>query len=75
MEEVHIPIKGNLRGFSSDKTPPQYSEHLNNMRPQDTLEGKIRIGKRPGLKKWGAGVQIGAAEQSVVASCTVSSVV
>jgi len=28
-----------------------------------------------GLDKWGAGTQIGAAEQPVVAMCTVSSVV
>jgi hypothetical protein len=75
MKEVHIPIKGNLKGFSSDKTTPQYSEYLNNVRPQDTLEKKIRIGKRPGQKKWGNGTQIGAAEQPVVAMCVVSSIV
>jgi hypothetical protein len=75
MNEVPIPLKGNLKGVSSDKAMPDYSEHLNNIRPQDTLEKKIRIGQRPGQKKWGSGTQIGSSEQPVVAMCVVSSVV
>jgi len=72
--EWPAPIKGILRGNPSDKTPHEFSEYMNNVRPVDVLETKFRIGQRPGLDKWGAGTQIGAAEQPVVALCTVSTV-
>ena len=52
-----------------------YSEYMNNCRPQDVLEKRIRMGQRPGLEKWGAGTQIGGSEQPIVAITTVSSVV
>lgn len=47
---------------------------MSNMRPRDTLDNRMRGGQRPGLDKWGAGTQVGAAEQPVVAMCVVSSV-
>jgi len=47
---------------------------MNNIRPRDALENRLRIGQRPGLDKWGAGNQIGGAEQPVVAICVVNSV-
>ena len=75
MQELIPPIKGILKGMPSDKTPTEYSEYMSNVRPIDVLETKFRIGQRPGLDKWGAGTLIGAAEQPVVAMCTVSTVV
>ncbi len=45
---------------------------MNNVRPIDTLERRLRLGQRPGLDKWGAGTQIGAAEQPVVAMVIVA---
>jgi len=45
------------------------------MRPWDSIGGRIRGGQRPALDKWGAGVQIGAAEQPVVAMVIINSVV
>jgi len=34
----------------------------------------MRLGKRFGMKKWGAETQIGSAEQPVVALCSISAV-
>lgn len=47
---------------------------MNNVRPVDVLEKQLRLGQRPGLDKWGAGVQIGAAEQPVVVIVIVAAV-
>ncbi len=73
--EVPAPIQGILKGFSPDKPMQNYSEYMNNCRPQDVLEKRIRMGQRPGLDKWGVGTKIGDSEQPVVAICAVSSVV
>jgi hypothetical protein len=73
--EISPPVRGILKGLPPDKPQKTYSEYMNNCRPQDVLEKRIRIGQRPGLDKWGNGTQIGSAEQPVVAICTVSSVV
>jgi len=72
MAELTFPIHGKHVGFPAGKQPPQTSRSLNNMRPY--FDGKAIGGQRPGLDKWGAGTQIGAAEQPVVALCTVSTV-
>ena len=74
VREFDLPIRGVSKGFPSDKSDTLGSEHMNNVRAIDTLEHKIRIGQRPALDKWGAGTQIGDAENPVVAICTVSSV-
>lgn len=74
MQELVPPIKGILKGLASNETPNEYSEYMSNVRPIDVLENKFRIGQRPGLDKWGNGDQIGAAENPVVAMCTVSTV-
>lgn len=73
--EFSPPIKGINKGLPADKPAPGSSEYMNNVRPIDISEKRVRIGQRPGLDKWGAGIQIGAAEQPVVAMCTVTSVV
>lgn len=68
------PYRGIFEGFSPDKTPNEYSPDMNNVRPVDVLERRIRLGQRPGLDKWSA-TRISGAEQPIVALCTVSSVV
>ena len=73
--KIPLPIKGKASGLPVEDNPPATSGHLNNVRPRDVLENRIRIGQRPGLDKWGAGTQIGGAEQPVVDICVVSSVV
>ena len=73
-QELPLPVKGISKGFGVDKEERLFSSYMNNVRPTDVLETKIRLGQRPGLDKWGSGDQIGAAEQPVVAMCTVSTV-
>ena len=69
-----LPIKGVSRGLIVGEQDPLTSGYMNNVRPRDVLENRVRIGQRPGLDKWGAGTLIGGAAQPVVAICGVSSV-
>jgi len=73
--EFILPVKGYSEAAAVDKSPPLTSGDMNNVRPTDVMERRLRIGQRPGLDKWGNGDQIGAAEQPVVAMCIVSAVV
>lgn len=72
--KIQLPIKGKSLGVPVELSPPATSGYVNNIRPRDVLENRIRIGQRPGLDKWGDGDQIGGSEQPVVCICTVSSV-
>jgi len=72
--EFGLPIKGFSEGFPVENQPANTSGSMNNVRPTDVLEGRIRLGQRPPLDKWGAGTLIGGAEQPVVAMCIVSSI-
>ena len=74
MTEILFPIKGLHLGFQTEKQPGLTSFSMLNVRPYDTLANRLRGGQRPGLAKWGAGTQIGAAEQPVVSMCSVSTV-
>jgi len=71
MADIIFPIKGIHKGFGTEVQPQFTTRRMNNMRPRvDILIGK----QRPALDKWGAGTQVGAAEQPVVAMCTVSAI-
>ena len=72
MQSWPIPIKGISRIIAVDKESPFFSGYLNNVRPSDVLENRIRLGQRPGLDRWSLS-QVGAAEQPVVAVTMVSS--
>ena len=72
--QIPFPFKGENKGVAAHRQPPISSPDMNNVRLYDTLDTRARGGQRPGLDKWGAGTQIGGAEQPVVAMCTVSSV-
>ena len=74
IQEMTPPIKGISKGLPVDKEMPTTSGYMNNVRPIDTLERRLRLGQRPGLDKWGAGTQIGAAEQPVVAMVIVAAI-
>lgn len=74
MAEITFPIKGLHKGFQTERQPGLTSFSMSNVRPYDTLSNRLRGGQRPGLAKWGAGTQVGSAEQPVVAMCTVSSI-
>lgn len=73
MPTYTFPLGGIFKGSRSGVQPRNTSRHMNNVRPW--FDGRSCGGQRPALDKWGAGVQIGAAEQPVVEMCTVSSVV
>lgn len=47
---------------------------MNNVRPRDVLENRLRLGQRPGLDKWSNGTQVGSSEQPVVALTIVASI-
>jgi len=70
--EVLLPIKGIFKGMTFDKNPNLTSGYMNNVRPRDVLENRIRIGQRPGLDKWGDGDLLQAA---IVNMCSVGTVV
>ena len=72
--KIQFPFKGIDKGRATSEQPQATSPRINNMRVFDTLDNRARGGQRPGLDKWGAGTQIGAAEQPVVAMVIVSSV-
>jgi len=73
MLELPPPIRGVSKGLPVDKESPATSGYMNNVRPTDTLEKRIRLGQRPGLDKW-SDDQIGSAENPVVAMCFVSAI-
>ena len=57
--ELLPPIKGLFRGTLLGHAPELTSESMNNIRPRDSLEKRLRVGQRPGLDKWGNGDSIG----------------
>lgn len=71
--EFTPPVRGINKGLPADKSVPGSSEYMNNVRPVDVSEKRIRIGQRPGLDKWSTD-QVGGALQPVVAMCTVSTI-
>ncbi len=73
--ELLPPIKGLFQGSLTGHAPDLTSEYMNNVRPVDVQENRVRIGQRPGLDKWGNGTQVGAAEQPIVAMTFVNSVI
>lgn len=73
--KLSFPFNGLDKGRSLSEQPEATSPEMNNVRPYDVLDNRMRGGQRPALDKWGAGVQVGAAEQPIVAMCIVSSVV
>lgn len=74
IKEIPMPLRGVNRAYTVDKTSPEFCDSMNNVFPFDTLEGRMRFGKRPGLKKWGEGSLVGGAELPVVAMCIVSTI-
>lgn len=68
-----LPIKGISKGLQVENSDPLTSGYMNNVRPRDVLENRVRIGQRPGVDKWGDGDDVGSGNP-IVAMCTVSSV-
>jgi hypothetical protein len=70
-KEFVLPVRGVNYGFPVDKTPPAYSGYMDNVRPRDTLENRIRLGQRPGLEK-AYSQQIGGASSPIKKSFSIS---
>jgi len=66
-----IPIKGISEGFDTSNSEPLTSGYMNNVRPVDCLERKLRLGQRPGVDKKYA-QQIGGVAGAIVAITAVS---
>ena len=49
--EFQIPIQGFSEGLVVRDTPGVFSGDMNNVRPTDTINRRLRIGQRPGLSK------------------------
>jgi hypothetical protein len=71
--EIPLSLKGKSQAVSTDKETAGTSGYLSNVRPRDVLEGKLRIGQRPGLKKAYA-QQIGGQASPVVLLLSVTKV-
>jgi hypothetical protein len=69
-----LPVKGVNKGAPHSEVYQEYSPHMSNVRVRDVLAGRLRLGQRPGLAKWGAGTQVGGDAQPVVAMCTIATV-
>jgi len=63
--EIPLPIQGLSKGLTVCKERATFSGYMLNVRPRDTLSGRIRMGKRPGLKK-AYSQQIGNASKPIV---------
>ena len=63
--KVQLPIRGVSKGLPQEAQPPATSGDMNNVRPRDVLENKIRIGQRPALIK-AYTQQIGGESEPVV---------
>lgn len=51
VQQVPVPIKGYSEGLPVEAQQQATCGYMNNCRPRDVLEGKLRVGQRPGLKK------------------------
>lgn len=49
--KFEIPIQGFSEGIIVRDTPATLSGDMNNVRPTDTINRRLRIGQRPGLSK------------------------
>ena len=73
IQKLALPIKGVSKGLTVAVTPQEYTTNINNVRPRDVLEQRIRLGQRPGLAKWSTD-QVGDSSQPIVAIISVSSI-
>ena len=63
--KLPLPIAGIFKGFNPENTDPKYSNDMSNVRPIDVLEDRVRLGQRPGLKRWCA-QQIGGEARPII---------
>lgn len=73
LEEIPLPLKGVAESLPLDKSDPVSSPHMNNCRPIDVLEKRIRIGQRSGLDK-ALAAQIGGGASPIVEMLSITTV-
>ncbi len=73
--ELSFPIQGKSEITAASKQPQLTSPYINNVRPQDVSERRIRGGQRPGLDKRYSQRIGGNANYPVIALLTVTRVV
>jgi len=71
---LRFPLRGIYKEGPTVQQPEGTTFDCKNVRAYDPLDKRARGGQRPGLDKWGAGTQIGTAEQPVVALTMVQTV-
>jgi len=69
--EIPLPLKGFSEVLPLESQEPATTPYALNVRPRDVLEKRLRIGKRPGLKK-AYSQQIGSEAYPVVALCSIT---
>ena len=69
--EISIPLKGRNDGMPIGQGDMATTGYINNCRPRDVLEGRLRLGQRPGLKK-AYSQQIGGDEFPIIALLSVT---
>jgi len=72
--EIPAPIKGINTAAPLDKMPPLFTHDMNNMRPIDTLERKLRLCQRPGVGNLYSERIGGNPNYPVVAICAVTTI-
>jgi len=73
MQEVPLPLKGLSKGLPVANEEAATSGYMSNVRPRDVLEGRLRLGQRPGLKK-AYSQQIGGTASSIIWLGTITTV-
>ena len=61
-----FPLKGQNKNLGASVQPQLTAADMNNVRPVDTTEKRMRGGQRPGLDKWGDGDNVGNGTPIVV---------
>jgi len=69
--EIKFPVDGINKGQAAVDQPVNTSPDLNNVRPYDTLDNRMRGGQRPGLDKRYS-QQIGGIASPIIAICCVT---
>ena len=72
MSELSIPMpyRGVNYNRAASQQPLETSSHMNNVRPYDTIDKRVRLGQRPGLVRKYA-TNLGG---RIVALCSVTTV-
>jgi hypothetical protein len=65
ISEIPLPLGGFSEGLEPSQQEQMTSGYMLNCRPRDVLEGKLRLGQRPGLKK-AYSQQIGGSSAPIV---------